>query len=181
MKSSTIAFLCAATLAFCVLCGCTGQLDFGGDPATSPTAVATLQNDVNTLKETFRAEAEKAAAAGDTKGAETFTKAADKIEQGQSWVATKVKMDAAGNVDPLSTIVGLIPGVGPYAALAFAGFRWWRASNAGKSIVRHIDNLMVNSPEIASAMKNLPADKKATAHALLTPQAKDLIDSVSVT
>jgi len=179
MKTSTLAFLCAAMLALCVLCGCSGQLDFGS--SDSGTAVTNLQADVQTLKQTFREEAEKATVAGDVKAAETFTKAADKIEQGQSWVASKVKTDASGAVDPVATGIGLIPGVGPYALAALALLKWWQASGAGKSIVRHIDNLMVNSPEITKALKELPADKKANAHALLTPAAKKMIDTVSVT
>lgn len=181
MKNFPVARLflwsCVIAFALCVMCSCSMKFDPNGTEPTEDAALVTkVQQDVETLKQTFQQQAEAAKAAGDEKAAATFTKAADVIGKGQA----QIKVAPDGTLD-IAAMASLIPVYGPYIGLALAGFKWWQSSNAGKSVVRHLDNMISSDPAVKAAFKQMPENVKANARALLTPTAAKLIDNVSVT
>jgi hypothetical protein len=146
------------------------------------------------LKANATADITKAVAEGDAKLEAKARETVATVEKIQAKVASVekiVKVNADGSVDPAATATGaaaLLPP--PWNVLAMLGIplvvggiqevRKRRADANAKSIVNSVDVLMQDAI-VKNALKNVNSDVKADAHKQLTPAAKALIESESVT
>jgi methyl coenzyme M reductase beta subunit len=124
--------------------------------------------------------------------AEKFTQTAESVVQVDEQGNVNIAATAAGAAPLLPFPFNLIVGVGvPLLVGGVGGVQEMRkrksdaaaraAIEDAKSIVNHIDTMMTKDDAVKAALKNLNADTKAAAHEQLTPGAKKLIETESVT
>jgi hypothetical protein len=169
------------------------QGESGPDPQLA-AQVELAKANLEELKANATADIAKAVEAGDAKleaKARETVAVVTSIQTKVAAVESTIKRDAAGNVDPAATATGaaaLLPP--PWNVLAMLGIplvvggiqevRKRRADANAKSIVNSVDVLMQDAI-VKNALKNVNSDVKASAHEQLTPAAKALIESESVT
>ena len=173
MKNAFLTWTMTVMLGAVVLVGNTGCNAFG-EPGV---VAAQTRADTAELAATLRADAQKDREAGNVPAAEAKEKAAEPIQK----VSNSIVLDADGEPDLFASAAGLVPVYGPWILLAGTAFKWFRASRTASSIVKHVDKLMIEDPSVKAALNNLSPEAKEKAHALLTPEAKKLIDTQSVT
>jgi outer membrane murein-binding lipoprotein Lpp len=194
--------LAVAVLSLVVMlpgCSSMGKL-FGtpGETGPDPQLVAQYEQaktNLEELKANATADINQAVAEGDAKleaKARETLKTVERIEKAAEDIEKVVKRDEAGNLDPAATVTGaaaLLPP--PWNVLAMLGiplvvggiqeYRKRQSDATARSIVNSVDVLMSKSEAVKSALKGVDAEVKAAAHEQLTPAAKKLIDTESVT
>jgi hypothetical protein len=191
----------AVTSLVVMLPGCStlgGIFGTPGESGPDPQLVAQYEQaktNLEELKANATADITKAVAEGDAKLEAKARETLATVEKAQDKLAAVenvVKKDANGAVDTAATATSaaaLLPP--PWNVLAMLGIpivvggiqelRKRQSDANARSIVNSIDVLMTKNEAVKAALKNVDADTKAAAHEQLTPAAKKLIESESVT